>query len=103
MGVGEEHEVELIGIEREGLEVQSLLLVSPLVHAAVHQEAGVPDLHQVARSGDLARRAADLNEHPSSSMPPTGPGCVSSLARRSVTLHTVSHASHAVRPRLAQR
>ena len=48
------------GIEGEGREVERLLLVAPLMHAAVHQEAGLPDLHHVAGPGDFARRPADL-------------------------------------------
>ena len=66
VGMGQEHEVQLQRIEGERVEVESLLPVSSLVHAAIHQEAGVTHLDHVARSGDLTRRPGDLQEHPTS-------------------------------------
>ena len=48
VGVGEQDERDLRGVEGEGREVERLLLLAPLMHAAIHQEAGLPDLHDVA-------------------------------------------------------
>jgi len=48
VSVGQKDEVELLGIEREALEVERLLPVSALVHAAVDEEHGALHLHQVA-------------------------------------------------------
>ena len=49
-----------VGIEGERGEVESLLLVTSLVHATVDQKAGLPDLHHVVRPGDFTRGSADL-------------------------------------------
>jgi hypothetical protein len=60
MGVREEHEADLVRVERERLEVEGLLPVATLVHAAIDQEARAPDLHDIVGPRHLASGTVDL-------------------------------------------
>ncbi len=63
----EQDERNLSGVEGEGGEVERLLLLTSLMHAAIDEEAGLTHLHHIVRPGDLTGGSADLQEHTSSS------------------------------------
>jgi hypothetical protein len=74
MRVSEQDEGYLSRVVGERREVESLLLVTPLMHATIDQEAGLPDLHDVVGPGDFPRSPAHLKKHAASSHSPPGSG-----------------------------
>ncbi len=61
--MGQQYEIDGSRVECERLAVARRRLATALDHAAVHQEASVRGLHQVARAGDFARRAEKGDFH----------------------------------------
>jgi hypothetical protein len=61
--VGEQHEIQAAQVEFERRQVFRPGVVPALEHAAVHQKARVPGLHQGARAGDLAGAAEETKPH----------------------------------------
>ena len=63
VGVGEDHGVDLGGIEPEGLVDLVGFLAAALEHAAIEKNAGIVEFEEVLGTGDLVGAAEEMPLH----------------------------------------
>ena len=63
MRMAQYHRIDARRIERKRISVQRFFLATALHQAAIEQDADIPDLDQVAGTGDASRRSKRLQFH----------------------------------------